>query len=581
MKKPLLILNVYSPCNNEKLNWIKSDLYPIIQKLSLSNLPLIILGDLNIDISKHNKYSKELSKILKEFELSPTSDESKKTWYSQNRYNSCSRIDYILLNNNLTDYLLTSGVTPLGDSDHAIIHAELYFRDNHISPYSSLYKKLTKNVLLEDEKLYYNFIFKQSLGSSNTINNFSSLKLAFGNSQKSLTSSNNKYIPVDELVRDLMIAKRDAYIFYLSQKTPENYSSFKKKSNHLKTYLRSKKQEKWKQFLNQIVQSNELFWKFKKSLNFSPPSFPNNLTYNNVTANTKDKILSLFQNYLADLFHREDTLPLSQSAIPMQISNDSWILLINKLTNKKSPGEDKIRNEQIKNLNDKNRLNCLNYFNHLISKNQLPRELLHANITLLHKKGPKDDPNNYRSISLLSCFGKVIEKFYTQKILKFCLKKKILSPYQFGFRPNHSTIDAVMSLKLIVENNFSKNKRVFAALLDLKKAFDSTDHFQTFEELFNLNIPDDLIAGLKLFYINPTASVASGSLRSDPFYPNVGVRQGGTSSPILFALYINELPKILEEANLGIKTGDLWTGIILFALMISFYLQTANQNSKK
>ena len=122
-----------------------------------------------------------------------------------------------------------------------------------------------------------------------------------------------------------------------------------------------------------------------------------------------------------------------------------------------------------------------------------------------------------------------------------------------------------MSLKLIVENNFSKNKRVFAALLDLKKSFDSTDHFQTFEELFNLNIPDDLIAGLKLFYINPTASVASGSLRSDPFYPNVGVRQGGTSSPILFALYINELPKILEEANLGIKTGDLWTGIILFA----------------
>ena len=226
MKKPLLILNVYSPCNNEKLNWIKSDLYPIIQKLSLSNLPLIILGDLNIDISKHNKYSKELSKILKEFELSPTSDESKKTWYSHNRFNSCSRIDYILLNNNLTDYLLTSGVTPLGDSDHAIIHAELYFRDNHISPYSSSYKKVTKNVLLEDEKIYYNFTFKQSLGSSNTINNFSSLKLAFGNSQKSLTSSNNKYIPVDELVRDLMIAKRDAYIFYLSQKTPENYSSF-------------------------------------------------------------------------------------------------------------------------------------------------------------------------------------------------------------------------------------------------------------------------------------------------------------------------------------------------------------------
>ena len=146
---------------------------------------------------------------------------------------------------------------------------------------------------------------------------------------------------------------------------------------------------------------------------FNLPSFPNNLTYNNFIANTNDKILSLFQNYLADLFHREDTLPLSQSAIPMQISNHSWILLINKLTNKKSPGEDKIRNERIKNLNDKNRLNCLNYFNHLISKNQLPRELLHANITLLHKKGPKDDPNNYRSISLLSCFGKVIEKFYT------------------------------------------------------------------------------------------------------------------------------------------------------------------------
>ncbi len=117
--------------------------------------------------------------------------------------------------------------------------------------------------------------------------------------------------------------------------------------------------------------------------------------------------------------------------------------------------------------------------------------------------------------------------------------------------------------------------------MDLKKSFDSTDHFQTFEELFNLNIPDDLIAGLKLFYINPTASVASGSLRSDPFYPNVGVRQGGTSSPILFALYINELPKILEEANLGIKTMETYGLELYYLLMISFYLQTANQNSKK
>ena len=128
----------------------------------------------------------------------------------------------------------------------------------------------------------------------------------------------------------------------------------------------------------------------------------------------------------------------------------------------------------IKNLDEENRILCLDFINNCIERNKIPQDLLHSNITLLFKKGDKEDPNNYRSISLSSCLGKLIEKYYTRKIIKFCLKKNILSPNQFGFRPNHSTVDAIMSLKLIVEYYTANQKPIYAALLDFKKAFDST-----------------------------------------------------------------------------------------------------------
>ena len=63
-KKPCIILNVYAPSDNKKFNWLKDKLNPLIDDLSLHSLPLIVLGDMNTDLSKSNNCSKKLAEIM-------------------------------------------------------------------------------------------------------------------------------------------------------------------------------------------------------------------------------------------------------------------------------------------------------------------------------------------------------------------------------------------------------------------------------------------------------------------------------------------------------------------------------------
>ena len=97
-------------------------------------------------------------------------------------------------------------------------------------------------------------------------------------------------------------------------------------------------------------------------------------------------------------------------------------------------------------------------------------------MTPIHKSGSRTDPSNYRPISILTTFSKILEKLFLKRVLSFINKNNILHENQFGFRKGKSTSVAITHLLSYLINNYNANKKIGMALLNLKKAFDIINH---------------------------------------------------------------------------------------------------------
>ena len=186
-------------------------------------------------------------------------------------------------------------------------------------------------------------------------------------------------------------------------------------------------------------------------------------------------------------------------------------------------------------------------FNQCLSTSRFPLSWLESIIFFLHKKGCVTDPNNFRSICIQNPFLKLFSSLLSQRLLKFACMEDILPTFQFGFRPNRSTTGAASLLYETVHHRLSQGKKTFACFVDFSKAFDSVDRTLMFVKLQSLGIPS---AFCRLFFFilqNSKSVIRSGSALSSPFSSKIGVPQGDPCSPLLFNLFLADLPDSLPH----------------------------------
>ena len=99
-----------------------------------------------------------------------------------------------------------------------------------------------------------------------------------------------------------------------------------------------------------------------------------------------------------------------------------------------------------------------------------------AKVIALFKKGDKYQPDNYRPISLLSCFNKIFEKLLCKRLVKFLDPNRILFEYQYGFRKLYSTTLALIEFTDSIIKLFDEGQYCMSIFVDLTKAFDTVDH---------------------------------------------------------------------------------------------------------
>ena len=159
----------------------------------------------------------------------------------------------------------------------------------------------------------------------------------------------------------------------------------------------------------------------------------------------------------------------------------------------KSPGLDNISYEMISCLFNTKPEIIVKLFNQIL-KNPANIEKWNTSMIFpIHKSGDKSNPDNYRGISLSSCFLKFFCAVLNQRLLDFVLAKNILSSSQLGFVPGNRTSDALLILHNLIDYYCHKMKRyLYGCFVDFSKAFDTIPRQNLFQKLLDLNICGNL-----------------------------------------------------------------------------------------
>ena len=153
--------------------------------------------------------------------------------------------------------------------------------------------------------------------------------------------------------------------------------------------------------------------------------------------------------------------------------NNEIVQIINKIKKRKTDGQDEINSDFIKQINTNITTPLAIIMNNFIETGKVPTEMKLAEIISIYKAKDKTLFNNFRPVSLLPCFSKILEKLIQERVYYFLLQNNIFDESQYGFRRNQSTANAVMDFCHDFINAFENKESSMEMFLDISKAFNT------------------------------------------------------------------------------------------------------------
>lgn len=521
---------------------------------------IVVCGDININflIDNHNK--SKLLDLTNSFYLDPTFHEATRIGV-----NNSTAIDYIFTNFN--DTILSKKIIQNGISDHgAQLITFPIMNNNSEKSYKSrsFSQKNTQTFIkyLEDEdwcnlynvngdvnvkfdcfiktlEFYYDQSFKYVI--KNHMNNVDKkswitigirtssirLKELFNMQKLGLVDSNYYKKYKTTYRRVIRLAKKMHY----NKKIILSENKSKTVWNVINSTLKNKKVENNKTIMvndTEITNKTQIANKYNNYF----VNLPNDILNNNSFRTTK----------------QETNLPnFTEKTIFLYEVNESEIInIVRELKNTNSFGADNFSTSIIK--------KCIQYLakplcyiaNLCITEGKFPNALKISKVIPLFKNGDPKYISNYRPISLLSVFSKILEKVLCKRIITFFEKNNIFSLNQHGFREKKSTISALIKILDTVYKELDKNNKVLALFVDLSKAFDCVNHEILLDKIERYGLRGNCKNLLSDYLSNRKQFVHYFGENSNKIHVNLGVPQGSVLGPLLFLLYCNDIDNYIS-----------------------------------
>jgi hypothetical protein len=514
-----------------------------------------------------------------------TGDDNKKGHFTYISANGCSVIDYGLCSADLLQYISNFCVEEKCCSSHLPLRVKIDIKLAVSTNTENRKQTITEQIqyklprdkmhdCIKEAKTIFNDDCKKVLNEhildlntniNDIVQKFNNYMYEVGKhfEQKKKSTRNKPYTPwFDQVCKAKKSIKYKALRCFRACKSETN----------LNTYIQAKKE-----FKNICTEKQTLYNKsqvddLSKSTN-NPKSFWTKLKrMTNRNEQSKDNIISTeewlnhFQSLLNPTNEIVNDVNIDENHINLDIETDSEIeehifnhsiqedeirLAIKHFKGGKQPGPDNILPEFFIYGIDSFIDILVNLFNRLYTFGEYPDKWCESIIITIYKKGDRNDPNNYRGISLQNVLSKIYCRVLVNRLNFYVELYSKISENQTGFKKGYSTIDNAFILNSIITHTLkSKRKKIYVAFIDFQKCFDTIYRPLLWEILREKGIKGKLFLAFKSMYKTVKSCIKCNNERSDYVNCSIGLKQGCLASPILFSLFIDDFGKYLQTENL-------------------------------
>lgn len=298
---------------------------------------------------------------------------------------------------------------------------------------------------------------------------------------------------------------------------------------------------------NAVKENSKVFFAYTKARN-ETNTLPNIVKFKNVVTDDPKKVANLFADYFEEVYESNSNDKFVNNDCNcnshLNITENEVMNVIKKLDKNKNTSPDGIPSVFYINTAKEIAKPLSIIYNLSLKTNSFPKLFKLSYVIPIHKSGDKASVTNYRPISIISVTAKIFERIVYNFI--YSNVQHLIAPEQHGFCSNKSTLTNLLEYGDFITKFIKSGGQIDVIITDLKKAFDKINHTKLVNKLKKFNINPCLLNWIFSYLNNRNQIVCINNYKSRPITPTSSVPQGSILAPLLFILFINDLPSILS-----------------------------------